>query len=206
MSTGAPPRRGRVREWFTGRGRSLGAGALILAALAVGRVVTDRLPDAEAVTEAPIERRVDVGETAHLRVGDVTVTDVTGATSWAGILEAKRTEGVWMAASVLLVPSRYESGISYAAVRDAAGHVWEIGRGDSTCKGTIAGVPMRCKIVIELPRRAIPGAELVLRWTPMDLRFDDQAVVPLTLDAATMTRWAGIEESIEMPLATLGDP
>ena len=42
------------RRWLGGRGRSLGAGLLILASLAVGRVITDRLPDAESVIEKPI--------------------------------------------------------------------------------------------------------------------------------------------------------
>jgi hypothetical protein len=198
--------RGRVGEWFAGRGRSVGAGALVLAALAVGRVVTDRLPDAEAVIEAPVERHAAIGEAAHLRVGEVTVREVTGSTEWAGVIEGKRTTGVWLAADIDLLPSRRESGISYAAVRDASGHVWDLGRGTSTCKGTIAGVPMRCQVVIELPARAIPGAELVLRWTDFDERFDDQAVVPLRLDEATMKGWAASTTPIQVPNATLGAP
>ena len=193
------------RRWLGGRGRSLGAGVLILASLAVGRVITDRLPDAGSVIEKPIERRGDIGTPIALRIGDVTVTEVTGATSWASVSEGKRTQGVWLAASIDLLPSRRESGLSYAAVRDSSGHVWELGRGESTCKAPIAGVPMHCQVLIELPRRPISNAELVLRWTNFDDRFDDQAVLPLTLDQATIDTWAGTEGPIKVPLATLGD-
>lgn len=193
------------RRWLGGRGRSLGAGVLILASLAVGRVITDRLPDAGSVIEKPIERRGVIGAPIALRIGDVTVTEVTGATSWASVSEGKRTQGVWLAASIDLLPSRRESGLSYAAVRDSSGHVWELGRGESTCKAPIAGVPMHCQVLIELPRRPISNAELVLRWTNFDDRFDDQAVLPLTLDQATIDTWAGTEGPIKVPLATLGD-
>lgn len=194
-----------ARAWFRGRGRSLGAGALILASLAVGRVITDRLPDAESVVGAPIDRAAVVGKPVHLRIGDLTVTEVTGATTWTSETEGKRTEGVWLAATIDLLPSRRQSGISYAAVRDSAGHVWELGRGVSTCLAPIAGVPLHCKVVIELPRRPIPDAELVLRWSNLDDRFDDQAVLPLTLDRATIDAWAATEGPINLPLAPMGD-
>ena len=158
-----------------------------------------------SVIEKPIERRGVIGAPIALRIGDVTVTEVTGATSWASVSEGKRTQGVWLAASIDLLPSRRESGLSYAAVRDSSGHVWELGRGESTCKAPIAGVPMHCQVLIELPRRPISNAELVLRWTNFDDRFDDQAVLPLTLDQATIDTWAGTEGPIKVPLATLGD-
>ena len=64
---------------------------------------------------------------------------------------------------------------------------------------------MHCQVLIELPRRPISNAELVLRWTNFDDRFDDQAVLPLTLDQATIDTWAGSQGPIKVPLATLGD-
>lgn len=194
----------RVRGWYAARSRAMGAGVLILVALAVGRVVNERLPEPKSVGNAPFERVVQIGETAHLRVGDVTVTGIDGGKAWSGITEAKLSPGVWLVADIDLVPSMRKSGISYAAVRDDAGHVWELGRGTSTCKGGIPGIPMACKVLVELPDHALPGAELVLRWTDVDLRWDDQAVIPLTLDEETVSQWATVTEPMLVPLAKVG--
>lgn len=186
------------------RWRQLGAGALVLAALAVGRVVEDRLPSAGPVGQKPFERHVAVGETAHLRIGDVTVTKVQGSKAWAGVTEAKLTPGLWVIADIELLPSRRDAGISEARVRSSDGRTWLIGRGDSTCMGGIAGVPMRCKVIVEIPEEPIPGAELVLRWTDLDERWDDQAVLPLTITDTEVSAWAKITEPVEIPNAEVG--
>ena len=192
------------RNWFAGRGRSLGAGALVLAALAVGRVVTDQLPDAKAVGSAPIERVAQIGEVAHLRVGDVKVVKVQGGNVWSGIVEAKTTPGMWVVADIEFTPRRDEGAISLATIRDDAGHEWSLGRGISTCKLGIPGVPMTCQVAVEVPAKAMSGAELVLRWNPYDRRWDDQAVIPLTIDDESAATWAKNEEPIKIPLAKVG--
>jgi len=204
MAAGATDQATGWRGWFAGRGRSLGAGALVLAALAVGRVVTDQLPDARDVGSAPIERTVQIGEVAHLRIGDVTVVKIQGGKVWSGIAEAKTTPGIWIVADLAFTPSQQDSAISMAAIRDDAGHVWSMGRGTSTCKGVIPGVPMTCQVAVEVPAQTMSGAELVLRWNPYDLRWDDQAIIPLTIDADSVATWSKNEEPITIPLAKVG--
>lgn len=186
------------------RWRQLGAGALVLAALAVGRVVEDRLPSAGPVGQQPFERHVAVGEPAHLRIGDVTVTKVHGAKAWAGVTEAKLTPGLWVIADVELLPSRRDAGINEVRVRSDDGRTWLMGRGESTCKGGIAGVPMRCQVIVEVPEEPIPGAELVLRWTDLDDRWDDQAVLPLTITDTEVAAWAKVTDPVKIPNAEIG--
>lgn len=198
----AAPEENRAR-WGR-RGRQLGAGALVLAALAVGRVVEDRLPSAGPVGQQPFERHVAVGEAAHLRIGDVTVTEVQGSKAWAGVAEAKLTPGLWVIAHVELVPSRRDSGISDVRVRSSDERTWSMGRGESTCKGGVAGVPMRCQVIVEIPEEPIPDAELVLRWTDLDDRWDDQAVVPLTISPTEVAAWAKVTDPVDIPNATVG--
>ena len=96
----------------SGTGPAWAPGVLILASSGRGRVITDRLPDAGSVIEKPIERRGVTAIPIALRIGDVTVTEVTGATSGASVSEGKRTQGVWLAASIDLLPSRREFGPS----------------------------------------------------------------------------------------------
>lgn len=187
------------------RGQQLGAGALVLVALAVGRVVEDRLPSAGPVGQQPFERHVAVGEPAHLRIGDVTVTKVSGAKAWSGIAEAKLSPGLWVIADVDLVPNRRDAGISEVRVRSSDGRTWKLGRGTSTCKGAIAGVPMHCQVVVEIPEEPIADAELVLRWTDQDERWDDQAVVPLEIGEEQVAAWAAVTDPVSVPLATMGE-
>ena len=188
----------------SGTGPQPGRQVLILASLAVGRVITDRLPDAESVIEKPIERRGVVGAPIALRIDDVTVTEVTGPRVRRSVSEGKRTQGVWLAASIDLLPSRRESGLSYAAVRDSSGHVWELGRGESTCKAPIAGC--RCTVRCSSNCRADPSAmpNSCCGGPTFDDRFDDQAVLPLTLDQATIDTWAGTEGPIRSRLQPWG--
>lgn len=184
----------------------MGAGVLVLAALAVGRVVTDQLPNPAATGNAPFERVVEVGSPAHLRVGDVTVTRIQGGKAWADASEGKLTPGLWLVADLTFVPSNRESGISQVSVREPSGGTWDRGRGISTCNSGVAGVPMTCTVTVEIPERPMPGAELVLRWDAGDLRWDDQAVIPLTLDEATVKAWAAVTEPIRISPAKVGAP
>lgn len=55
--------------------RTVGVVAVVIAAMAVGRLLTDHLLDEERVAE-PFVRHGSVGETVSLRYGDVQVTGV----------------------------------------------------------------------------------------------------------------------------------
>lgn len=197
---------GGVRDYFSARSRAMGAGVLVLVALAVGRLVTDQLPDPRAIGNAPFERVVQIGQPAHLRVGDVTVTKVQGGKAWASVSEAKLSPGLWLVADLTFVPTQPDAAISHVTVREPSGGTWERGRGTTTCSGGVPGVPMTCHVTVEIPERALPGAELVLRWKAGDLRWDDQAVVPLTIDKATLAQWAAVTEPIKVPNSTVGTP
>lgn len=196
---------GSVRTYFSQRKQAMGAGVLVLVALAFGRVITDHLPDPSSTAVKPFERHVGLGETAHLRIGDLKVTAVEGGKTWAGPTEAKLTDGVWVVPTLEMLPNQEDSAISYAAIRDSEGHVWERGRGKTMCALAVAGVPMSCKVSIEIPAQPLKGAELVLAYDDGDDRYDDRAVIPLTIDAATIEKWSAATEPITMPFATIGD-
>lgn len=193
----ALPRRANRRQ-------SLGAAALVLVALAVGRFVTDRLPTDELATR-PFERHVSVGQAAHLRIGDVTVTQVRGAPEVSTTTQLLTTPGIWLVTDVRLTAASEALGISYAAVRSPDGRTWTAARGGSTCAAPLPGVPMACTVYLDVPPEVLPGAELVLRWNNIDLRNDDQAVIRLDdVTPGKVATWRTATEPILIPPSRTG--
>lgn len=180
----------------------LGAGALVLAALSVGRVVTEWLPDGPSPVRAH-ERHVDVGETAHLRYADVSVGSVDGGTTLATTTRAMRSPGVWVAVVVDVTPTVDDLTFGYAELRTGDGAVVTGGnRNVRECRSSNPGIPTHCIVAFEVSPSALPGSELVLGRAADDQRGDDLLVADLGITKADVDRWTARTSIVELAIPT----
>ncbi|MEI2764189.1 MAG: hypothetical protein V9F82_00635 [Dermatophilaceae bacterium] len=187
------------------RRAQLGAGVLVLAALAFGRFVSEALPGNE-VSNDPISRPATIGEPVHLRAFDVTVSQVRGAKEIVAGTTPLATPGIWVVADLVVVPRSEALRPGYAAVRAADGRLWETAgsRSRVDCPGAIAGVVSRCTAYLDVARDGLADAELLIGWHPDDRRFDDLAVLPLAVSDAQLQAWEAATEPLEIPQGTVG--
>lgn len=177
--------------------RTVGVVAVVIAAMAVGRLLTDHLPDEERVAE-PFVRHGSVGETVSLRYGDVQVTGVRVARVLDG------ADAVVAAGRFLIVDLAYRAkgeprrflGLE---LLDGQGRRFSATTRGSTCPQNLAGltgVRMYAMACFDVPRTALDGARF--RFSLGDYgvngsgqRRDDLAEIDLGISNSEATRlWA----------------
>lgn len=176
----------------------LGTGSLVVAALAVGQALNDRLPDSSDASRL-FERPVAIGETVELRTGDLTPRSVEGATSiLRSIGSSIRSPGLAVVVSFDFVSRQVSSSIRYGELRDGSGRVTVFGpsgdRNEVTCSGGPVGIVVHCTAVVEADPETLPGSVLGLAGDELDPRFDDMAVINLDITAADVRAWQESEE------------
>ncbi len=166
---------------------------LVLVGLAVTQVLQSHTP-APAEASRPYERSAAVGDTVHLRAGDLVVTGLRGGTS--AVVdpgEGFRTPGVVVVADLTWTPRTTTAALRAGQVEGSAGRSWTLGargsRGGISCLASVPGITMVCAVLVELPADAVLGATLHLR-ADADGRYDDEAVVPLDVTAGQAAAWA----------------
>lgn len=173
---------------WTGR---LGTTAFVVAALALGRVVGDELPQPFDRLGAPRDHHVAVGETAHLRTAQVTVRGVRLGSALEDTSATLGTPGVWLVAELEITPTDADASLASWHVVARDGTEWGRTRALlDTCRSTPPGVTQRCGIAVEVLPDALPGAQLRLA-TEEDVRYDDRAVVDLGLTADDVSATPG---------------
>ena len=177
--------------------RHLGAAALVVAALALGRVVQTAFP-VDSSIEGPFEKVGDVGEEVELRYGRVSADSVTGSTLIASNGTQMTTTGVWLVVPVTITPADEPLMLMYAAVRAADGRVYRAdGSRSSFSAGTAQpGLDRYATVTVELPADAAVGAELLLAKHDWDLRWDDLAVIDLGVTQSEVDTWATSTELV----------
>jgi hypothetical protein len=186
-------------------GRTLGAGAAVLAALAVGHVVTSAFPVDDRL-QAPFVRTAPAGETIALRYADVTTGEPTGSTVLApegpSLLA---TPGVWLVVPVTVEAKGSPRALAFAELLGGDGRTYTVftsGR-SSFLPGTAQpGVPRYATLRVEVPPEALPGAHLRLGLDVEDQRFDDVADVDLGLTQADADAWSRDDTPVRAPLAS----
>ncbi|AXH97002.1 hypothetical protein [Ornithinimicrobium avium] len=187
-------------RWLGG----LGTSAFVLAALAVGRVVGDQLPDPFEPLSAPREHAVGVGETAYLREAELTVTGTRLGPLLDDGLSPVPTPGIWLVVDLELTGAGSDSQLRTWEVVAADGTSWAQTRGlTRTCSLVPPGITQRCSVALEVLPAALPGATLRL-GTASDLRYDDVAVVELGLTAADVEAAASDAPVATLPLELVG--
>lgn len=175
----------------------LGAGVLVLAALAIGGLVTMVTPDTETKAR-PFTRSGAVGDQVDGRLFEATVLSVRGAARMAEeefLGEAKEhdTDGVWVIVKVRVVATRKTTSLGYAALRDAADRTYlATERVDQPLIGgrdLQPGVPVEADIVFEVPRNVATDVDLLLAVPAIDQRLEAQVEVHLPIDGALVDQW-----------------
>ncbi|SDO94050.1 hypothetical protein SAMN04489867_0987 [Pedococcus dokdonensis] len=176
----------------------LGAGALVLAALSVGRVVTELLPEGPSPVRA-FERTTTVDQSVALRYGDVRVTSVDGGRQLATTTSAMLSPGLWVTAQVDFTPRVDKSGLAYAELRDGEGRVVTGGpRNVLECDVVNPGIPGHCLVAFEVDPAGLVGARLALTSNANDQRGDDMAVVDLGITDAQVAQWKARTTPVEL--------
>ena len=178
----------------------LGAGALVLAALSLGRVVTEWLPEGPSPVR-PFERATTVGHPAHLRYADVVVSRVDGGRQLSTTTEAMLSPDLWVTVEAEVTPTLDNTAFGWAELRDGRGRVVSLGtRNVLRCELTNPGIPGHCITAFEVDHDALPGSHLVLGRFADDQRGDDQAVVDLGITRADVTQWRARTTPVELAL------
>lgn len=164
----------------------LGVTAFVIAALSLGRVIGDELPQPFDTFTQPRDHAVAVGEVAALRTADVSVTDVQVGTHVLDSSTPLPTPGLWLVIELELTPRLADAAPSTWSVVSTDGRQWGRTRPLlATCRSTPPGITQRCGLVVEVLPEALPGASLQLA-TELDTRYDDRAVIDLGLDEAAV--------------------
>ncbi|MCW2757959.1 MAG: hypothetical protein JWO46_1705 [Nocardioidaceae bacterium] len=181
----------------------VGAGALVIAALATGRLVSEIAPDTDLASR-PIERHAVVGTTAHLRWADLTVTKVTGSrrTSEIGDDLSIGSPGVWLLVTLRMTTKLDAQSPAHAGIQAGDGTEITLGsRNRKLCDQANPGIAVRCAVAFEVPPKALPGSKLVIaRDEQQGNLYDDEAVFDLGISKADAAAWAKNDSVIPFPL------
>ncbi|KQY47853.1 hypothetical protein [Cellulomonas sp. Root137] len=175
------------------RGQTLGAGAAVLAALAVGHVVVTAFPVDERV-QASFVRPAVVGEPVELRYARLTAGEPAGSTvldNDDGTLLA--TPGVWLTVPLTIEVVGRPRALSFAELLGGDGRTYTVFTGGRSwfLPGTAQpGVPRYATVRVELPPEAVAGAHLRIGSEQKDQRRDDVADIDLGLTQADADAWA----------------
>jgi hypothetical protein len=185
--------RGRFAEGLVSLGSLVGAGLLILVALAVASLIPRSDADVEH-QQRPFAVRGGVGDTRSTRALDIRVLGVRGAGKITDGDRTHDTGGVWVIVKVR-VATRTEAGlIPYAAVRDDRGRTfWHSARIEQPLDGRFIqpGIPLTGELVFEVPKDAATHLTALFADNSLDQRMDRQVEIALpTVDRATVDGWA----------------
>lgn len=180
----------------------LGVGALVVAALAVGQLLNDHLPD-DGVTARPFLVDVAEGEEAALRAGDLEVTSVEGAPSYVDGTDGFVSPGLFVVVSFTWTAQGEPGTIRYGELRTTSGDVTRLmGNGERSevvCPGAPVGLPARCYAAVEADPDQLVGARLRLGVDHLDERYDAMADVDLQVSAADVDAWSARTDPLAAP-------
>ena len=132
---------------------------LVIAALFLGSVITQRIPNPQETLNAPFEHEAGLGEPVTMRTGVVTVTGVRAAKQVTSFVDTATTRGVWLVIDTEWTPRHEPYLLSGAEARIRATDGRSFG-GDSV-------------LTTSAPRRN-PGSRSCARsrsrWTPLPCR------------------------------------
>lgn len=190
------------------RAQAVGAGAAVLAALAVGHVVVTAFPVDERVS-ASFLRPVEVGEAVDLRYARVTAGEPVGST----VLDPDdgtllTTSGVWLTVPLTIEAKGQPRGLSWAELHGGDGRTYLVFTGGRSwfLPGVAQpGIPRYTTLRVEVPPEALPGAHLRIGLEQKDQRRDDVADIDLGLTQADADAWAADDTPL-LAAASSDDP
>lgn len=175
-----------------------GTGALVVAALALGQVLNEHLPDGKEASR-PFERHVEIGETARLRTGDLTPLSVDGAKAVLRDSSASiRAQGVGVVLHFDFVSRQEANSMSYALFRGGDGTKARFSssgqRNRLACPAAPPGIVVHCTAVFEINPDSLVGSSLMIAPNSLDERFDEAATIDLAVSKADVKRWKATQQ------------
>lgn len=167
----------------------LALAAAVLAAMALGRVITDQFPVGEVSSE-PFVRHGKLGSTVSLSYADVTATRVRSSAGLEGSAPV-RAAGTFLLVDLTFLATREDTRFLGVELRDRTGRRFAPTTRGATCpESTLApaGVPWYAVFCFDVPRDALSGMTLQVARGDYAVngsgqRRDDQALIDLRIDA-----------------------
>ena len=157
----------------------------LTAALLLGSWLTTQLPDRDTVAAAPFLRPGKVGQDVELRTGTVKVTNVRSAAE-VKLDSVATTSGIWLVVTLDFIPKGEQRLLRKLELKDGRDRVFNHANSLSrACGPAQPGLILGCEFALEVPKDALPDAELHLSTNPPGAELpDDVAVIDLEIDEA----------------------
>ena len=154
-------------------------------ALLLGSWLTTQLPDRDTVAAAPFLRPGKVGQDVELRTGTVKVTNVRSAAE-VKLDSVATTSGIWLVVTLDFIPKGEQRLLRKLELKDGRDRVFNHANSLSrACGPAQPGLILGCEFALEVPKAALPDAELHLSTNPPGSELpDDVAVIDLEIDEA----------------------
>ena len=154
-------------------------------ALLLGSWLTTQLPDHDTVAAAPFLRPGKVGQDVELRTGTVKVTNVRSAAE-VKLDSVATTSGIWLVVTLDFIPKGEQRLLRKLELKDGRDRVFNHANSLSrACGPAQPGLILGCEFALEVPKDALPDAELHLSTNPPGSELpDDVAVIDLEIDEA----------------------
>jgi hypothetical protein len=143
--------------------RTAGTVAGVIAAMAVGRVVTDHLP-ADGQAQEPFVRSGAVGDRISTEYADVTVYDVRVADFLVGI-DPIAARGAYVVVDVKAHARHRSSSLRTIELHAPDGTIFGLNERGTACSGTVwlnTGATTYARLCFDVPTDALPGLHLHL--------------------------------------------
>jgi len=180
--------------------RRLGTAALVVAALAVGGVLSAYKPGPDQ-QHRPFITEGKQGERVHTRSFDVELLGVRGGEAVGSGGVKHESVGVWVVAKVRITANREAVTLSYAALHDDDGRIF-------TASGRITqplgsrelqpGIPVEFEFVFEVPVTAPLPLAVRLAVNPLDNRMDGMAQIELPIGEGDLAKWKADKEPLKI--------
>ena len=175
---------------------------LVIAALFVGSMVTDRLPKADDAQNRPYHLHGAVRDPVEMRKGTLLVTGLRYAKQVQSYSDVAGTQGIWLVVDLEWTPSTQPFILSGADSRVEAASGKQYGGPSpltTTCTSVQAGITHTCAFAFEMNPAALAGATLLIPASANLKASDDLAVIDLGIDEGRADALAASTESIKLP-------
>lgn len=174
---------------------TIAVGAFVIAAMGLGRLITDHVP-VDEVADEPFVRTGVVDETVGLDYADVKVTGVHVTPTITGTISASAAGGRWLVVDAELLATREPVVMAGFFLIDAQDHRWIPALRAQDCVRSAnlsTGVRTYASFCFDIPRKGLEGARLIATrgpWTSheSEYRRDDLADIDLGIEPSDVDR------------------
>ncbi len=192
--------------------RSIGTAAFVIAAMALGRLITDHVPLDEAV-DKPFVHTGTVGKGVALEYADVTVTGVHVTPTIMGN-PASAAGGRWLVVDTELVARNEPLTMMGFFLVDGQDRRYVASDRGSECATTArlaTGVRSYVSICFDIPERSLDGARLFAtrgQWDTHESEFrrDDLADIDLGITASEVDALWAQKDAVNVKAASVMPP